>query len=104
MSRSDDCKTLHRRHNGHHWPELCRSYGRAIDRRLAELRAAPIGYGEIHSTTYEQITNLGWVMARGCDLAPQVRRLAAEYRRQEPGGILAGGLEEIVRNGVGGAP
>ena len=87
-------------------PELCRNYGRAIDRRIGELRTADPIASELWSTSYDQITNLRWLMARGCDLSPRLRQLAALYRGRAgaPDEILAASFDELVRNGVGPAP
>ena len=89
-------------------PELCRSYGRAVDRRLGQLHAAdPAAAQENAMQLDEQITNLNWFMAHGCDLAPQLRRMAAEYRRREAGtgsAIMADEFDRIARNGVRTAP
>jgi hypothetical protein len=87
-------------------PALCQSYGRALDRRIGHLRNADPVVSELWTTSYDQVDNMRWLMARGCDLSPRLRQLAALYRGRTgaPDDTLAAGFDEIVRNGVGTAP
>jgi hypothetical protein len=87
-------------------PALCQGYGRALDRRIGQLRTADPVVSELWLSSYDQVDNMRWLMARGCDLSPRLRQLAALYRGRTgaPDDTLAAGLDEIVRNGVGTAP
>ena len=85
-------------------PVLCQSYRRALERRSDELGQPENAYSQMQFDTGYQTSNMDWFMAQGCDLTPQLRRLANVYRTQLNAEIPASGFEIIIGNGVGPAP
>lgn len=82
-------------------PELCRSYQRALERRGDELGRPENAQGQMQFETHFQADNMNWFMARGCDLTPQLRRLASVYRTQLNAEMPASDFDLMIANGVG---
>ena len=85
-------------------PLLCQSYRRALDRRSDELGQPENASNQMQFDTEFQTANMDWFMAQGCDLTPQLRRLANVYRTRLNSEMPASGFEIVIANGVGPAP
>ena len=85
-------------------PVLCRSYRRALERRSDELGQPENAQNQMQFDTEFQTANMNWFMAQGCDLTPQLRRLANVYRTRLNAEMPASGFDIVIANGVGPAP
>ena len=84
--------------------ELCAAYRAALDRRLGAFIPTNPDWERIPISLYDQQANYRWLMAGGCDLTPQITRLAAQERTLDEGLQRMGYAEEldaIVAEGVG---
>lgn len=81
-------------------PELCQGYQRALERRSEELGRPENAQSQLQFVTYNQTANMNWFMAHGCDLTPQLRRLADVYRSRLNSEVPAGDFDIILANGV----
>jgi hypothetical protein len=84
--------------------QLCAAYKSALHRRLAQFVPTNPEYRGIPGQLGGQIDNYRWLMANGCDLRPQISRLARMIRSLLPDHYFpqdAEQLEELVRAGPG---
>ena len=65
-------------------PELCGAYRAALDRRLAQFVPTNPNYRGVPGELEGQPANMRWLMRNGCDLSPQVSRLAVAVRSLLP--------------------
>lgn len=82
-------------------PPLCDSYRARMDAGLAELVPQNADWASTLAMFRDQLPNLGWLTAGGCDLRPQIARLRqrADALTAASGGWpdLMGPLDELLR-------
>jgi hypothetical protein len=82
--------------------ELCTAYREALDRRLDRFVPANPDHRGIPWQLDAQFDNYRWLMANGCDLTPQLSRLARLVRSLTPDHFprYTADLDAIVRQGM----
>ena len=79
-------------------PQLCRAYRRSLDGLVDTLAPGTAGSDRAPMELSQQISNLTWLRANGCDLSTPLGRAAMLLRQQDgdDGPALANSLDEVA--------